>query len=370
MSQANGWLRRWLINPAAFYLSVGVGARGAHAAFSVTEALKAPGRILIVPDCRAGGLLLGASQFWAIRRRYPDSKISLLTPSQREYIAREIPFVDDVIAYEDFLIPLGGKLRDTVGRLRQGDFNIAFCFSSEESFCPAYLCYKSGAHLRIGFERDDFPFFNIRIVPRQEACYEPERFSLLISTLGIPQVRERISWSVSKKGAKKIRDRYLVGRKSDERFVGLDISNSTGDGLTRKQIHQIAQEAVASPGVRLLIFFDYAERKTANRIREALGQKVLLFQIDDLPRIVALLEACCRLIACNTDLFHLAVAMGVPVTGIFARKDIVRWVPPDRKGIEILEHESLKAWDPRQVRESIRNLLSSTAPRKEAPRRR
>jgi ADP-heptose:LPS heptosyltransferase len=359
-AQASGWLKQRLISPLAFRLSATGKDDNSQPAFSVAEALKAPKSLLIIPDGRAGGLFLGASQFWAIRHRYPDASISLLVRSQKEYIAREIPFVDEVISYDDFLIPVGNKLKEVIRRLREHNFDIAFCFSGEENLCPASLCYKSGAQIRIGFQRDEFPFFNIRIIPRPGTCYEPERLSLIPETLGIPQVKERVSWSVSEGGAKKIRDRYLVGRSSDEQFVGLDIS-SARHRPTFKQIQNLAQLIISLPNTRALVFFDYEERKNANRIRGELGQKVLLFQTDDLPKIVALLEACHQLITCNTDLFHLAVSMGLPITGIFSLGEKARWVPENHEGLEILTCESFQAWGPGKIRDVLHSRLSSTA---------
>lgn len=361
-SRANGWLRRWLIKPLAFCFSH--KAPKAQPAFSVPDVLKAPRKILIVPDGRAGGLFLGAPQFQAIRHRYAEARITLLVHAHKAYIAREIPFVDEVMVYEDFLLPLGGKLRGLVRRLQEQAFDIVFFFSTEESFCPAYFCYKSGADLRVGFQRDDFPFINVQIVPRPETRYERERLALLLRTLGIPQVKDRVSWPVSKAGAEEIRERYLVSRKPGERFVGLDISTCTGNRPTVKQLQSIAEVATALANTRTLVFFDSTKRKAANRIKATLGQKVLLFQTDDLPKTVALLEACHQLIACNTDLFHLAVAMGLPVTGIFSSSDIVRWVPADRKGVEVLEYETLKNWRPQQVSNTIQQRLLSTAPAK------
>ena len=358
-AQASGWLKQRLISPLAFRLSASGKAEDQQPAFSVAEALKAPKNLLIIPDGRPGGLFLGASQFWAIRHRYPDASISLLVRTQKEYIAREIPFVDEVISYDDFLIPVGNKLREVIRRLREHEFDIAFCFSSEENLCPAYLCYKSGAQFRIGFQRDDFPIFNIRIIPRPGTCYEPELLSLIPETL-IPQVKERVSWSVSEGGAKKIRDRYLVGRSTDEQFVGLDIS-SARHRPSFKQIQNLAQLIIALPNTRALVFFDYDERKNANRLREELGQKVLLFQTDDLPKIVALLEACHQLITCNTDLFHLAVSMELPITSIFSEGEKARCAPANHGDITILTCESFQGWGPEKIRDIIHSRLSATA---------
>ena len=364
MSLVRGWFRQRLVNPIAFRLSKGPETEDVGLAFSVAEALKSPQNLLVVPDGRSGGLFLGASQFWAIRNRYPSAKISLLVPSSKAYIAREIPFVDEVISYEEFLFPLSSKLRDVVRQLRDRKFDIAFCFSSEDNFCSASLCYKSGASLRVGFHRDDFPFFNVRIVPHAKTCYELERLALILRTLSIPQVEEQVSWSVSREAAKRLRERYLVARKPTETFAALDIS-STDKGPPFKQIQTIAEEAASLPDMRLLIFFNYTERKAANRLKEALGQKALLFQTDDLPKIVALLEACHQLIACNTDLFHLAVAMGLPVTGIFSAEEVPRWIPEDRGKIEIMERETLQGWNTRQIKSAVRKRLSETVSQKE-----
>lgn len=362
MSQANGWLRRWLINPVAFRFSVVSGKGENSPLFSVADVLNAPGCILVIPDSRAGGLFLGAPQFWAIRHRYPNADISLLVHARQEYIAKKIPFVNNVIAYEDFLLPLGPKLRNVVQRLQESKFDIAFCFTDKENFCPAYLCYRSDAHLRVGFQRDDFPFFNVRIVPRQTSCYEPERLSLLLRTLGIPEVKEKVSWSVSRKGAEKIRQRFLVGKKEGERFIGLDVSSSTGGRPGSRQLQGIAEAASTLPNTRVLVFFDYAQRKTANQIKEALLQKALLFQTDDLPKIVALLEACQGLVACNTDLFHLAVVMGRSVVGIFPSADVARWITPGQEDVKILEHETLKGWNAQQLTSAVQDALSTGNP--------
>ncbi len=338
-----GWLRQKLINPIACRLSSAQQPSVPDTAFSVTQTLKAPKSILIVSDSRAGALFLAASQFWAIRNCYPNAHICLLARNDREFIAREIPFVNQVIIYHDFLLPFGTQMRETVKQLQTQPFDLAFCFSSEPNFCPAYLCFKSGARIRIGFQREDLPFFNVRIVPRTEEYYEEQRLSLLLHTLGIPQVKERVSWSVSKESAQKIQQRFLVGRKTSETFVALDVSSSNGERPSAKQFLEIAQ--ATAKNVRLLVFFNFPERKIAHHIREHLGQQVLIFETDDLPKIVALLETCHHLIACNSDLFHLGVSMGLSVKGIFSAADIPKWAPSQSsKNVEIFDVEQLKTW--------------------------
>ena len=294
------WIRRTLVTPLAKQMTE---PSQAESAFSVADVLQNPQRILLVPDSRPGGLFIGASKFWAIRERYPEASLDLLAHRKKHYIAGEIPFIDNVILYDNFLLPIGPRRREVIASLRERRYDLAFCFCTDEDFCPIYFCYKSGASIRVGFRKDDTPFFNIRIVPGEAPAYEPDRLSLLLNLLGIPEAREGVSWTVSDEGARKIRDRFLVGGGPDDRYVGIDVSEPN-EGLAVK--HWLTIARVAAKNARVLIFFNYHERKEANKIKEALGQRALMFQNEDLPRQVALIGACDRVIAANTDIFHLA----------------------------------------------------------------
>ena len=306
---------------------------------SVTEALENPRNILIIPDLRAGGLFLGASKFRALRNRYPKAEVSLLTDARREYIARQMPFIDDVILCSESLMPLGPKLGDLIGRLRRREFDVVFCFGAPECLLPAYLCYRSGGRLRVGLYREDVPFFNFRIVPGQDVRYEADRLSLLLRTLNISEGEGELGWSISPEGAKKILDRYLGERRGQEKFVGIDISSGIGPPVSYRQWQGIVR--AVDQTCRSIIFFDFEQRQVANKLKEMLCQRALLFQTDDLPRTVALMEVCDGFIAGNTDLFHLSVAKWLPTVGLVSKQDIPRWVPADCPYVRVLDRAGL-----------------------------
>ncbi len=357
----SNWIQRSVLHPLALQIATPRNAHDNSPAFSVADALRDPKRILVIPDNQPGGIFIGASKFWAIRERYPNASLDLLAHNKKEFIAREIPFIDETILYNNFVLPIGSRRRDVIDRLSKRDYDLAFCFSNIEDFCPAYYCYKSGARVRIGFQSDEVAFFNIRVVPKTKATYEPDRLSLLLDILGIPESNEGVSWSVSEEGARKIRDRYLVGSMAGERFVGLDISTALGETPSTKQFLAIAKTAAKQPNTRVLIFFNYEERKEANQIKEALGPKALMFQNEDLPRLVVLLEACDRIIAGNTDIFHLAISMGRPVTGIFPQDQIPHWAPEAKGGIGIMDLDNLRARPEQEISHALSDpAVSST----------
>ena len=329
---------------------------------SIAEALENPRAILIIPDLRAGGLFLGAPKIRAIRSRYPRAEISILTDSRREYIAREMPFVDDVILCSDFWLPVGMKLRDLVGRLQRREFDVAFCFGAPDALLPAYLCYRSGGKLRVGFHPDEVPFFNIRIVPGQAPSYEADRLSMLLRTLDIPDGDGRLGWATSPEGAGKILDRYLGDWKGQERLIGIDTSSGVGPPLSFRQWQGIVR-TVDETG-RALIFFDFDRRHVANRLKEMLGPRALLFQTDDLPRTVALMEACEGFVAGNTDLFHLSTSMGLPTVGILHEEDIPKWVPADCPWVRVVTQARVGDGMGRHVVEMLSDMQGSAVQRR------
>ena len=361
------WVQKTILHPLALQIATPWNQPDNSPAFSVADALRDPKRILLIPDSQPGGIFIGASKFWAIRERYPNASLDLLAHTKKEFIAKEIPFIDETILYDNFILPLGPRRREVIDRLNRRDYDLAFCFSHMDDFCPAYYCYKSGARVRIGFQSGEMAFFNIRIVPKKGATYEPDRLSLLLDILGIPESKEGVSWSVSEAGGRKIRDRYLVGSKSGERLLGLDVSTALGDAPTTKQFMTIAKAATEPVNTRVLIFFNYEERKEANRIKDALGPKALMFQNEDLPRLVVLLEACDEIVAGNTDIFHLAVSMGRPVTGIFSKKQLPRWAPNEKPGVEILDLDSLKSRSTSEISRMFCGKLVTSVSDKEAP---
>ena len=359
------WFQKNVLHPLALQISTPREAVADSPAFSVAEALRDPKRILLIPDNQPGGIFIGASKFWAIRERYPNASLDLLAHNKKEFIARELPFIDEKIFYENFVFPLGPKRREVIDRLSTRDYDLAFCFSNVDDFCPAYYCYKSGASVRIGFHAGDVAYFNIRIVPKLEATYEPDRLSLLLDILGIPESKEGVSWSVSSEGASRIRDRYLVGSRTGERLIGLDVSTALGETPSPKQFLSIANEITQAPDTRVLIFFNYEERKEANQIKEALGPKALMFQNEDLPRLVVLLEACERLVAGNTDIFHLAVSMGRPVTGIFPKDQVPRWAPADSENVNIVDLDRLRSQPAQEMKGMLTNSGAAREEEKE-----
>ena len=101
-----------------------------------------------------------------IRERFPQGKITVFVTRINLEKVRKSPDIDNFIS-------LSGKdfnyiylpTRDLVNRVKWMGFDVAIDLNRLFHLPTAYLCYRSGATLRIGLRHQDAaPFFNFEII--------------------------------------------------------------------------------------------------------------------------------------------------------------------------------------------------------------
>lgn len=311
--------------------------------------LKSAQRVLIAPSDRVGGLFLGAPVYKLIRHAYPQSHIILLVDETKAAIAKQIPFVDEVV-----IAALGKSLWTSAFKQSQADLqrrklDLLFCLGGDCSLRLAQLCKGSGARLRVGFAREGIAPFNVEIIGKNPHEYEVQQYLSMLSTIGLKGDAE-LQWTLAQDKAEQVRTRFLEAEAGRSPVVGIDLASGEGKGLAKRQFEDIVGRVIER-GARALLFFSLAEKKIVNYLKETYGNRVILFEQDDLLASAALLESCQALIACNTDLLHLAVSLHVPVVGIFSEKP-ERWIGAGNSAVRVVEVR-----DPRVV--SIAQIVES-----------
>ena len=312
--------------------------------------LKSAQRVLIAPNDRVGGLFLGAPVYKLIRQAYPSAHIGLLVDEAKAAIARQIPFVDEVVTATLAKSLWTGAFKQIQTELKQRELDLLFCLGCDCSLRLAHLCGESGATLRVGFAREGIDPFNIEVVGKDQDKYEVGQYLSLLSTIGLEGDTE-LYWSLAQEKAEQIRTRYLDTEDGRTPFVGIDLARGEGKGLGKNQLDDIVGRVIER-GARALLFFSLAEKKTVNYLKETYGNRIILIEQDDLLASAALLESCQALIACNTDLLHLAVSLQVPVVGIFAEKS-ERWIAMDNNSVRIVQVQDPRSANIAQIVEGL-----------------
>ncbi|MFQ6093579.1 MAG: glycosyltransferase family 9 protein [bacterium] len=120
-----------------------------------------------------------------IRERFPQGKITVFVTRINLEKVRKSPDIDNFISLSDkdfnhLCLPT----RDLINRVKWMEFDVAIDLNRQFHLPTAYLCYRSGAKLRIGLrDRDSAPFFNFEIIAMDDERAKKEPLVSIIRVL-------------------------------------------------------------------------------------------------------------------------------------------------------------------------------------------
>jgi len=121
-----------------------------------------------------------------IRERFAQGKITVFVTRINLEKVRKSPHIDNFISLSDKdFNSLSLPTSDLVNRVRWMGFDVAIDLNRQFHLPTAFLCYQSGATLRIGLRsRDIAPFFNFEIISMDD---EKARKEPLVSIIRVLQ---------------------------------------------------------------------------------------------------------------------------------------------------------------------------------------
>jgi ADP-heptose:LPS heptosyltransferase len=123
----------------------------------------------------------------------------------------------------------------------------------------------------------------------------------------------------------------------DQMLVGIDPGlGKTGHAAALDNLQYLAGQLTQNLMCRILPLADPADRERLEQFETRLSDVPSGLSRDTVLDMVLLLAQCDLLVAGNTDLFHFAVALGIPAIGLFSPSDPPCWVPDGRNKVKVL----------------------------------
>ncbi|HTS68972.1 MAG TPA: lipopolysaccharide heptosyltransferase II [Terriglobia bacterium] len=287
-------------------------------------------RILVRSTNWVGDAVMSIPALEALRARFARAEIVLLSKPSVSELYWHMPAVNRQIIYKphsEHRGPLGfAKL---IRELRAERFDAALLFPN--SFHSAYMAWRAGIPLRIGYARDGRSFMlHDAIEPPPPAAYGHQvyyylqllfRAGLIAKPSPVHEIRLRLTEAEGIWAAKKLAalgmdgPRFLVGfapgaafgpakRWMPERFAGL------------------ADRLIGALNADVLIFGTAAERPLAEEIAAAMKHTpVIAAGETSLRQLLALMTQCKLMVTNDSGPMHLAGALGIPLVAIFGSTD-------------------------------------------------
>ena len=282
-----------------------------------------------------GDLLMTTPALRALKEAHPARSITLLASPAGAALARELPFVDDVVA---FVAPwmkcaeTGASTpeatRAIAAQLRERGFDAAVVFTvcTQSALPAAMLVYEAGIPLRAAYARENPYALLTDWRPESDVAlaygmrHEVLRQIDLVQSLGVDVRDRRLQFPVRPDARRAMREKaYASGLDARRRWLVVHPGASASSRRYPEAKLAAAVRMLAAKGRwQIAIAGDEGDRRAAEAIAASVRGVVPVAGCLDLAEFGALLEAADALVCNNSSPAHLAAAVGTPVVDLYA----------------------------------------------------
>jgi len=293
--------------------------------------LKGRERFLVVRTDRIGDVVLSIPVPEAIKRRYPDSQVTMVVSPYTRDLLLHNPWVDETIL--DDQAGLKGFFR-LVRSLRERRFDVAVLL--RPTLRLAFVLFFSGIKVRIGTGYRAYQaLFNYKIyehrktIEKHELEYNLDMLTPLdISSQGfVPRIF--LSPEEKRSAGRMLEDLNVT--KGDVKIVIHPGSGHSSLNYPLEKLALLADKLIEGFSAKVILTGSKKELDLSDRLKGRMrNQPIDLTGKTDLRGLCGLLEEADIVISSSTGPMHLAAALGTPVVAFFSPLFVAspeRWGP-------------------------------------------
>lgn len=287
-----------------------------------------PRRILAIRLDRIGDLVLTTPALRALKETYPQARLVVLARRYTKDIIGGLPFVDDVIAKDDF------SKKQLVERLREEHFDAALAFHPDAG--ANRLMWMARIPRRIGFKICGSGVFLTHAVfddRHRRIRHEVETALEIAGNIGAKTDDRTPAVATSEEGelfAEQFFKKH--GLAAGDRFVIIHPGARQPYVRWRKQgFAEVADRLIREKKARVLLVGSEEERTLVYAVVELMRERPIVAVGLNLTRLISVVKRARLFVGNSTGPMHLAAALRVPVVAIFGathpRDSFKEWGP-------------------------------------------
>ena len=285
--------------------------------------------ILLIRLSSLGDIVLTSPAIRAVRKHFPNARISMLVASQSADLLTENPHLDEVLRFDRH-----AKGKDTtemfklIRILRERQFDLAIDF--QRKFRTSLLGYLSGAKCRVGYHQPKGFLCSVRVPDSSEHAIN--RYFALLHAAGIAAADRTLELFLTESDRRYARDvMERQGIDGDEPTVGL----FPGAGWKLREwmpdrFAEIGDRLVRNFGTQVAIFGGAHELQLASDVVNLMTEQATSFAgSHQIRQLAALIERCNLFLTNDTGPMHIAAALRIPTVALFGPGNHIRFQPLD-----------------------------------------
>ncbi|MCK4547928.1 MAG: glycosyltransferase family 9 protein [Candidatus Eisenbacteria sp.] len=328
--------REWFLN----LVIRGARARYPSGVVALSETLRHPRGILLIPSESLADMVHALPVVRALRRAYPDTRISMLASSAASDLLADAPGLDEAILCYPLDPPSNWRaFRQIVSELRTRGFDTLFSLDHAHDSVKSLVGYLSGATARVSFrDGDGHGLYNVVVDAPTANPYVATRGLTLLRSVGIDVSGIGTGW-LPTENERKIAGQlvHLRGLGQGGILVGLEAAGTLMEEPPEMaRMGRVLQRAF---GAKFVVFQEDPPAACWQR-----GEPTAVEGAEDLAcrtvRDVLSILASCDIFLCRaTNLLHFAVAMGVPTLASLPPTMPRSMVPPESARLKVISAE-------------------------------
>lgn len=312
-------------------------------------------------------VILSLPAFKAIRRQFPDAKITALFEGKFVALKNQFSVCDAVKPF--YRRTLSWPICELIGLVKmvKTGFDFVIVFNSKgHSYFDVLLShfnkpkYILGSELSIPKGEVDYSPYNLLAPTSDKVVHPSEYYRSVLRHIGIKRYHSVNRLPLSTKVKKTAEDILLYyGIKPNELMIGITISPEHGEkSWPIENYVELARHFSSRIEAKVLIFCNPEDSDFATQFEAGLPFKPFRTDEYNLQDQAALMRFCSLLICTNIDYMYLAYAVGSPVIGLFGGLEEKFWKPGKDKFIAInSENEDITTIKTKRVIEAAKKML-------------
>jgi len=316
--------------------------RGRESSFTVPGAIHEGSRILCIDSGDLSDLLGHVPLLSAIRRHFPQARLDFLLPEEHANLVVPSGLAQRCIIYrESQLNPWRPAFGSLLRKLSREHYDVALVMSFTAHPRLELAALASGAGFRYGpSHADSWPAINFEIqgMDSAEGGYLGDRLQRAAPFLGFSRDEMHTRWPLPIDKMRQVAQQVHFHKPNpDQMLIAVDPGvGKSGHRFALDNILFLVRQLTSQLSCTILPLGDVAEAAHLAALEARLSGVPIGLRRETLLDTLLLLAQCDLYVGANTDLFHFAVAQGIPSIGIFSQSDGPQWNPRGRPRARVI----------------------------------
>ena len=293
-------------------------------------------KILVIRLDRIGDMVITTPIFRALKEKWPDTQVTVLTNPVNKNIVINNPFIDCVLVYDRENKHKSFNSRLTFFRsIRERVFDLVIDPHLDYELNTSLITRFLGNKFRLGFEfAGRGIFYNIRFNPNVFPVSTEKKHMIdydldLLSCLGIETQKRQPEIFLStdeKKNASKLLIKN--GINPENRIIGIHPGGHyESQRWPIKGFAAISDYLITSYGIKVIFFAGREEKQLISEFKDCAVKKTIILEEISLREFVSTLSHCSLLLCNNSGPLHIATALNIPTVSTMGPTIPYHWWP-------------------------------------------